>query len=370
MSRTTIALLHCPAGGGHLAAARALALAAEELGLAAAVVDALDRTPGWFGRSYVEAHLKTTQHAPWAYGFGYQRLNRRHPTLDRVRRSFDRRMGSALLADPRVAHADVVVATHFFPLSVLGGARLRGELAAPLVGVVTDFAAHAFWAEPGVDLFCVAAGGPRLDLGRFGVPAWCIEETGIPVAPAFGKMAEQGLAIASAERPLEVLVTSGGFGVGPLASVVASFAGIPDVRLTIVCGRDERVRRHVARVAQRTAVDACVLGFEANMPARVARSHLLVGKAGGLTTSEALAAGRPMILVGTCPGQERHNEEWLCLNGAAVRATPEAAGACVARLRAGGRLEPMARRAHELGAPRAAERVVEAAARLVPRRAA
>ncbi len=350
-------ILHCPAGGGHRAAALALAEHASDHGATTTVVDALSFTPRWFAKGYVETHLKSTSFAPWAYGFGYHQLDRPHPALDRVRRHVDGVLGRRLLAAVQRAEPDVVVCTHFFPLSVLARARRRGQLTAPVVGVVTDFAAHAFWAEPGVDAFCVTDGGPALDLARHGAPPAAIHQTGVPVRRAFANLP----AAPSAGTPLHVLATSGGFGIGPLEAALRSFRGVANVRLTVVCGADESKRERVARLVVQAGLDARVLGFERDMAARMAEAHVVLGKPGGSTVSEALAAGRPMALMGTCPGQEAHNEEWLTLNGAAVSVHPSRAGSELAALAAHGALEPMARAARRLGRPHAASAVLNVA---------
>ena len=84
----------------------------------------------------------------------------------------------------------------------------------------------------------------------------------------------------------------------------------------LVCG-NRRFRAHggvrasswigeaVQAVARRYGVCADVLGFERDMPARVAAAHVVVGKAGGLTVSEALTAGRPMVLQAPCRATRR-----------------------------------------------------------------
>ena len=361
-----IIVLHCPAGGGHQAAATAIAEQARLQGVEAEVVDALSFTPGWFAHGYVQTHLQSTKRAPWAYGLGYRRLNRRHPVTDRMRRRFDRTVGRRLERFVRQRDPDLVIATHFFPLSVLGAARLRGRLDTRLVGVVTDYAAHAFWAEPGVDAYCTAHGGAALDLQRHGVPASHIRETGIPVRPAFGDVAPIEPRALAQSRQLRVLLTCGGFGVGPLESAIHSFAGLPQLRLTVVCGRGEQRVAAARRAARKAGVQARVIGFEKNMPRRLAEAHVVLGKAGGLTTSESLACGRPMALIGTCPGQEQHNEDWLCLNGAAVAVPPDMAGPRIAWLHQSRQLPAMAAAAQALGASDAAARVLEVALPVCP----
>ena len=50
-------------------------------------------------------------------------------------------------------------------------------------------------------------------------------------------------------------------------------------------------------------------------------SDIIVSKPGGLTTSEALAKGLPMVIVSPIPGQEERNTEFLVNNGLARAVT-------------------------------------------------
>lgn len=349
-------VLHCPAGGGHRAAARAIAEAAALRGVEAEVVDALELTPPWFARAYVGTHLRSSERAPAVYGLAYAALDQR--PLAEVRGVLDRALGARLLRFVRERAPSAIVATHFFPLAALGHARRHGRLEVPLICVVTDYAAHAFWAERGVDRFCAPAGGAPGDLARHGVDPGAIVPTGVPIRAAFG--AAPRLRV-DAGAPLRVLVTSGGFGVGPMAEVIRSFAGVSRVQLAVICGDNEERVAEARSVAAEAGVEAEIVGFEPDMPRRMAEAHVLVGKPGGLTVSEALAAGRPMILVGACPGQETANQRWLVEQGAALAAEPAEAGPLAAALRDGGVLPRLGRAARALGAPLAASRVVDVA---------
>jgi processive 1,2-diacylglycerol beta-glucosyltransferase len=352
-----ILILHCPAGGGHRAAARAVAEAAASRGIEAEVADALELAPPWFARAYVGAHLQSTEHAPRVYGYAYAALDQRN-ALAELRRALDRALGARLLLFVRDRAPAAIVATHFFPLAALGHARRRGRLQVPLTCVITDFAAHAFWAERGVDRFCAPAGRAARDLVRHGVAPGVIVSTGIPVRAAFGSIAPLRL---DPSEPLRVLVTSGGFGVGPIADVIRSFAGVLRVRLAVICGDNPARVAEARSAAVEAKIAAEIVAFEPDMPRRMAEAHVLVGKPGGLTVSEAMAAGRPMVLVGACPGQEALNERWLVERGAAVSAVPSQAGPLIARLRSDGALDDLARAARALGAPRAASRVLDVA---------
>jgi processive 1,2-diacylglycerol beta-glucosyltransferase len=355
MARNEILILHCPAGGGHKAAAMAIAERAEAQGIGARVVDALSFAPPWFARLYVDTHLRSSAYIPRLYGSAYFASNRRDAVSGDLRQRFDHWIGKPLLREVLASDPLAVVSTHFFPMLNLAGVRRRGELAVPLVEVVTDYAAHAVWAEPGLDAYCAPAGRACDDLVRHGISPDRVYATGIPVRSAFADAPP--IAPAPKASPRRVLLTSGGFGVGPVAHVIRSFAGCPNVSLTVVCGQNPHLVERVRHLTERYGIDARVIGFEREMPARVAEADLVVTKPGGLTVTECLAAGRPLVLVGAVPGQETLNQAWVVEQGAGIATTPDAVGEAVAGIGAR-ELADMAANARGLGAPRAADRVL------------
>lgn len=349
-------VIHSPVGGGHKAAALALAEAAQARGYRTKVLDLFSLVPRLIGDAYVGTHLSWTASSPETYGDAYFAANHRGGPLEPLRLKLDQLLFGALLEAVRAEAPRAIVATHHLPLVVLGRARRKGRIAAPVVGVVTDYTAHAVWAERGVDAFCVGSVLPREELAMHGVDPSRVELTGIPVREAFERI-EDVRAPAPGE-PLRVLVTSGGFGVGPMQRIVRSFAGAENVELTVVCGKSDTLVESVRRLARDHGVRAEVVGFESDMPARLRAAHLVVGKAGGLTVSETLTAGRPMLIVGTVPGNELLNEAFVVGGGAGLAAEPEEVGALAQALRAQEQLVQMARRGRLLVQEHAAARVL------------
>ena len=107
------------------------------------------------------------------------------------------------------------------------------------------------------------------------------------------------------------------------------------------------------------------------MAARITECHVVVGKAGGLTVTETLTAGRAMVVASAVPGNEKINEAFVVRGGGGVAADADDVGAVIERLRgADGRgttLLAMARRARELVPARAADAVVDVALSLAAR---
>ncbi len=348
-------------GGGHKAAALALCETANAAGLSTESRDSFDLGPRVVGEAILAWHLKSTSRTPKLYGSAYHGSNSRGGAGEALRLTFNRVVFRKLLGEVARVRPRAIVATHYIPLVVLGRARRKGLLDVPVVAVVTDYSAHAVWAERGIDAFCTAAMLPSWELETLhGIDPARIVRTGIPVRPAFEDIAP--VRNPSAHEPLRVLVTSGGFGVGPLRAIVRSCAAARDVELTVVCGASEELRAQVS--ADLSGTPCRVIGFERDMPARVADAHVVVGKAGGLTVSETLTAGRPMVLVGAVPGNEEQNRDFVVNARAGHACEAHEVGELLEAMRSREEVAVMGARAREIVLHHAAERVLEVCASL------
>jgi processive 1,2-diacylglycerol beta-glucosyltransferase len=92
----------------------------------------------------------------------------------------------------------------------------------------------------------------------------------------------------------------------------------------------------------------------------MAASDVVVTKPGGLTTSECLAMGLPMIVHAPIPGQEERNCDYLLEQGAALKAIDASAleWRVAELIGTPTRLATMAARAKALGRPAAARDVL------------
>jgi processive 1,2-diacylglycerol beta-glucosyltransferase len=282
-------------------------------------------------------------------------------------RRLSARLATGRLADEiRAFRADAALCTHFLPLELLGHVRARDGRAPLTVSCVTDFEAHALWQEPGADLYCVAAEETKARLVARGVEAGAAMVTGIPVSRRFWKRPARAQARRSlgldARKPV-VLLLGGGFGLGPverLAGLVDSARA--DLQLVVVCGRNEALKTKLE--ARPWAKKAKVFGFVTDIERLMAASDLLVTKPGGLTSSEALALGRPLLIVDPIPGQESANSDFLLERGAAVKANRlEDVPYRLDSLLGTPRLAALSAAAKALGRPKSGPAVVDAVLR-------
>jgi len=75
--RPDLVIVHSPVGGGHKAAAAALAEAAFDRGLSTVVLDTFEHAPRVFGKAYLAAHLAWQGALPELYGKAYFGANQR-----------------------------------------------------------------------------------------------------------------------------------------------------------------------------------------------------------------------------------------------------------------------------------------------------
>jgi UDP-N-acetylglucosamine--N-acetylmuramyl-(pentapeptide) pyrophosphoryl-undecaprenol N-acetylglucosamine transferase len=196
--------------------------------------------------------------------------------------------------------------------------------------------------------------------------------TGNPVRPAVIAAAATPYAAPQATGPLRLLVFGGSQGARIMADIVPLAVERlgPDMqaRLAVVQQAREEDLARVTDIYARAKVAAEVAPFFADLPARIASSHLVVARSGASTVAELAAIGRPAILVPlphALDQDQSANAGVLERAGGAMRLrqddfTPERlAGEISALASAPQKLVAMAAAARSQGAIDAAERLAD-----------
>ena len=316
-----VLVLSAAAGAGHVRAAEALVSAFAAKGIASKHVEVLEYASYLFKKVYSDLYIELVNHQPAILGLVYDYMD--HPWKYRKRRlALDwlntRPLVRLLLASlPRMA-----ICTHFLPAEILLHLRGKKVLDIPVGVVITDYDLHAMWLYRGVDWYFVACEETKVHMVALGIPPKTIHVTGIPIDPVFSSPGEKGRI--RRELGLEpdlntVLVSAGGFGMGSVESLAKALQEVRHpIQVTVVCGKNAELKRHLEKLPA-LAHPVKVVGFTTEMERWMAASDLLVGKAGGLTSSEALASGLVMVIVNPIPGQEERNSDHLLEEGVAIR---------------------------------------------------
>ncbi|HMC28850.1 MAG TPA: glycosyltransferase [Verrucomicrobiae bacterium] len=357
------------AGAGHVQAAAAL----EEAWRALRPRDALQRldvlsfTPRLYRKVYVDGYVKIVEHAPELYAHVFKKTD--NPALvkklTRFRRTLAHLTTNKFVTQLRKFKPDAVLCTHYLPLEILAHLRARKSKAlAPMtVSIITDFEAHALWMEAGVDLYCVAAEETKARLVARGAPEESVAVTGIPISAKFSAdvdVPESRKRMGLRDDLPILLVLSGGFGLGPVAEILAEVDKLPmTVQVLVVCGRNQELRAKLALQERRQPTR--ILGFVSNMHELMAIAEIVISKPGGLTTSEALAVGKPLFVLNPIPGQEAANSDFLLEHGAAAKANRvEDLPYRLEKLLGSSKLSEMAAAARSLARPDAAVEICRA----------
>lgn len=360
-------LLSVSAGAGHGRAAEALAaVAAAEFGAQVQHWDVMDHVPAAFRKLYTDFYLRLVDKFPSLWAQLYRITDETPPdaTTARLRRAVERLNARGLQRAIDEFAPDVIICTHFLPAELLARAQQRGRLNCPVHVQVTDFDLHALWVVPELAGYFAASEEVAARMRARGLPAQRIHVSGIPIMPAFAQPLERAACAAEAgldpQRPV-LLLMGGGAGVGALDEAAAGLLALEvDFQLVALAGRNEAMLARLRELAAHHPGRLFPQGFTRTIERLMACADLAISKPGGLTTSECLALGLPMIVFAPIPGQEERNCDYLLENGAGLKAVD--ATALEYRVRAlladPARLAAMRANARRLGRPEAARAVL------------
>jgi processive 1,2-diacylglycerol beta-glucosyltransferase len=325
-----VLLLSASAGAGHVRAAEAIEKAFKETenGESREVhhLDILNYTNKVFRHLYSKAYIDLVNKLPEVPGWVYDKLDKPWKN-ERRRLALDKLNTRPLVKLLREYHPDLIVCTHFLPAEIVSWLKAKERLASRQVIIVTDFDVHAMWLVHHYERYFVAIDEARAYLEALGIPPSKITVSGIPIDPVFAKKkdkqemrAKHGLA----PDRTTILLSAGGFGVGSVDALIASLMPLQHrSQIVAICGRNEELKKRLQKLAARSKADATVLlkpfGFTKEMDELMTASDLVLGKPGGLTTSEALAKGLVFVIVNPIPGQEERNSDHLLEGGVAIR---------------------------------------------------
>ncbi len=321
-----VLVLSVTAGQGHNSTAKAICSYYESIGCQAEMLDTLEYVSPFIGKTVSNGYLAVSSNAKLAYEGGYRlaELRKKSQSVLSPARFTSRAMGKKLVRYIDGYKPDVILCTHVFPCIMLDILKERGKIKAKTIGVLTDFMFHPYWEEcVGLDYMVIPNEQLIYEGRRKGFKDKQLLPLGIPIHPKFSesvskKQARAELGLALNKRT--VLLMSGGAGYGDMARTVSLLDKIPfDFQIICVCGNNKEAKAEID--SMKTKKRVMNLGFVDNVEKLMDASDCIISKPGGLTTSEAMAKGLPLIIVNPIPGQEARNVEFLTNNGVAMAVT-------------------------------------------------
>jgi len=328
MTQKKILLLSVSAGAGHMRAAEAIRAHADahDAHVIATHLDVMNFVTTGFRKLYTDFYIKLVNKAPTLWGYLYQATNEAQPdsSMQKLRRGLERLNTRGLLQEISTFKPDAIVCTHFLPAEILSRMIRKDRLECPVWVQVTDFDLHRMWVHEHMAGYFAANDEVAFRMGAQGIDAGAIHVTGIPIMPAFSQpldRAECAREFGLDPQRTTFLLMGGGAGLGSLETVAERLLNLEhDFQLIVLAGKNAAALTALQALAARHPGRLLPQGFTDRVERLMACADLVITKPGGLTTSECLAMGLPMIVNSPIPGQEERNADHLLEQGVALKA--------------------------------------------------
>ena len=324
-----ILILSATFGDGHKQVAKAISEAVEYTlpNASPIILDIMEWIHPYLYPVSLFVYKRGIKRFPQVYSYFYKKT--------RVKNSFSTKLNSlftfglqTMLEVIQRIKPRVVVSTYPFAAGIISKLKEQGLINIPAVTIITDYTDHSYWIHPYTDLYIVGSNQVRDRLISLGIEDDKIKNTGIPVRQRFIESQPRELLLEKygmSSNKFTVLIMGGGDGfIGKGRSTFRALESVSQtLQLIIVCGRNKKLKKQLELELKDYKHDVLLLGFCENIQELMAISDLMITKPGGVTTSEALAMGLPLLIYHPLPGQEEDNAEFLWKSGLAFLAKTE-----------------------------------------------
>lgn len=322
-------ILSCKTGGGHDAAAYALKESLELAGHSAFVFDYLTLRSEKTAKTVADVYIKTVRTIPSAFGVAYKLAlalgkHTRHSPVYAFNTGMVKYLKKYLEENPY----DGIICVHLYPAETLTAMKRRGIATPPVFFVFTDYTNIPFVEETCADEYILPHKSVVEESIKRGLPPEKLHPLGIPVKPEMTEKrdkAECKTLLGLDLNKKTVLLIGGSMGAGNLTVLSEAFekSNADDIQVAIICGNNKKLFDELqGRYAANPMFK--VFGKTDKMPYFMTAADLVYTKPGGLTSTEAVACRKPLVLIYPIPGCESCNLELFTSLGMAITAdSPE-----------------------------------------------
>lgn len=317
-----ILIFYASYGGGHLSAAKSIKECLENnyTNIQIEMVDCIRYTNKFLDKLTTGAYKKMAKDAPKLWGKVYSKSQK--GILSGISKCSNKLMAKKLYKLIKKIDPEIIISTHPFSTQMVSYLKRKKLLECKLATILTDFSMHTQWLvgnEYG-DLFFVSNDKMQEQLVKYGVKKEKIHVTGIPLSKRFKEKfdKEKIYEMFNLDKNKKTILFFGGgeFGLGKTRTILILKSIIKytkDYQIVVISGKNEKLKNHFEELVKEAQAEkrVKVLGYTNNVPELMSISYVVVTKPGGLTTSETLASGLPMIIINPIPGQEEENAHFL-----------------------------------------------------------
>lgn len=326
-----ILIFYASYGGGHLSAANSIKQYIDEnyTDYEIKLVDCMLYVNKPINKISTTAYKEMAKKFPWAWGEVYSHSQK--GPLAHISNASNKLMAKKLLCLLNEYNPDIVISTHPFGSQMVSYLKQKNLTSCKLATIMTDFAPHEQWlvGNEYTDYIFVSHEKMKQEISiSNNIPESKIFATGIPLSNRFlrhyNKKTIMENFLLNPEKKVIIFFGGGEFGLGREKTLKILKAFIQNLgtlyQIVAIAGKNEKMKDEFEiLVKEEKAEDKVfVLGFTNQVPELMSISDLVVTKPGGLTTTESLASGLPIIAINPIPGQEEENAQFLESAGVAV----------------------------------------------------
>ena len=339
------------------------------------IADTIEYVSPLLNKAVTGGYVYLVRNQPKMYGSIYKNSDKDDTTVNKTMDITTSTLRNKLRPLIEDFNPDIIVSTHAFAAEILTALKAHIGLNIPIISIVTDFALHQAYIAEGVDAFIVSSREMVAQAVERGIDRVRVYPYGIPVKQAFYSPIDRKKAFESEaldESLPTVLIMAGSFGVTDVLRIYHKIVKSPeDFQIIVITGKNEKLYNTFDSYLRKITINNTMVGFKEMMkaskpakpvkplkplkpgkPPRPVRSgvsrnmkpskptkllyytnevekymHMadfIITKPGGLTVTESIAAGLPMVIFKAIPGQEEQNADFLVGKNMAVRLKKDA----------------------------------------------
>ncbi len=316
-------------GGGHLSAAKSIKEYIEKNYSETEIqmTDCIEYINHFLNKLTTSAYNQMAKKAPWAWKKVY--FNSERGFVAHFSNTSNRLMSHKLNKYINEYSPDLIISTHPFSSSMCALLKKKSKIVCPIATVMTDFHIHNQWLTnfEFMDYYFVSNTDMKEDMINLGIKENKIIVSGIPFSERFlaSYNTDEILHELSLQKnKFTILFFAGGeFGLGKTKTfeifkfLVKNFK---QLQIIAIAGRNLEMKELFENFVKENHQEenVKVLEFTKKVPELMSISNIVISKPGGLTTTESLIAGLPLLIINPIPGQEEQNAEFLEKSGAAI----------------------------------------------------
>lgn len=316
-------------GGGHLSAARSIkeTIEANYKNKEVLMIDCIEYINKILNKLTTKAYADMSKNAHWMWKQIY--YGAETGPVSKISNLVNRVMAIKLNKLIQENKPGLIISTHPFSSQMCALLKKKGRINCKIATVLTDYAPHNQWLmhHEFVDYYFVAHNGMKNLLKETGIDENKIYTTGIPLSNKFllhydkeKTLKEFGL---KPNKTTILFFAGGEFGFGKdrtfniLKTLIEKFENL---QIVAIAGRNEKMKNRFENLVDEedASENVKVLPYTNKVPELMSISDIVISKPGGLTTTESLASGLPIIVINPIPGQEEENAEFIENQGVGI----------------------------------------------------